>query len=294
MPLNEFEIIKKYFQRVAKRTDVIIGSGDDCAIVQVPPKHQLAMSIDTFASGVHFSSDTTAGDIAYKALAINLSDLAAMGAQPAWFTCALAIPDVNELWLKQFAEGLFSLADQFNITLVGGDLTRGALSITINVCGLTPENKFLTRAGANVGDYIYVSGNLGTAAYALKYHDQISLSKLNRPLPRIELGLQLRDIASSCIDISDGLISDLGHILEASDKGASIYLDKIPMLELVKKYPELALTGGDDYELCFTSSQKLDLPDVTCIGKIDAEKGLRMYNSDGSLYEPKKTGYQHF
>jgi thiamine-monophosphate kinase len=283
--MNEFEIIKTYFQQESlHRKDVILGSGDDCALLKPPRDQLLAVSIDTLISGVHFPKDLSAYDIGYKSLAVNLSDLAAMAAEPAWFTCALTLPHVDEKWLKDFSKGLFDLANLYNVQLIGGDLTQGEiLSITIEVHGFVPEKFALKRSGAKIGDAIYISGKLGYPVLNNYYY---------KPHPRVNLGLALRGKANSAIDISDGLIADLSHILKSSHVGASIYLDKIPMIH------EEALTAGDDYELCFTASSHLELElckdQITCIGQIEEEKELRVYQSDGALVSFKKSGYLHF
>jgi thiamine-monophosphate kinase len=219
---------------------------------------------------------------------VNLSDLAAMGAEPAWFTCGLSLPDFDQSWCKDFARGLFDLADQYHVELIGGDLTRSEiLSITIQVHGFVSEKLALRRDGAKIGDKIYISGKLGHAVAQQYYY---------RPEPRINLGLALRGKAHSCIDISDGLVADLSHILENSSLGASIYSDKIPVVH------QDALISGDDYELCFTAPAELNLEsdpkfsiyEVSCIGEIEPEKGLRIYQPDGTLWVPGKLGYQHF
>jgi thiamine-monophosphate kinase len=283
--MNEFEIIKKYFQtQQLHRQDVILGTGDDCALLKTPSDQLLAISMDTLISGVHFPKDLPAYEIGYKSLAVNLSDLAAMGAEPAWFTCALTLSDFQEQWCKEWAQGLFDLANQYNIQLVGGDLTRGeVLSITIQVHGFVPQKLVLRRDSAKIGDSIYISGKLGYPVSKKYYH---------HPEPRIKLGLALRGKAHSAIDISDGLMADLSHLLDDSNVGASIYLDKIPTV-----HPD-ALTAGDDYELCFTAPNDLALDfsvyDITCIGKIEPEAGLRIRKPDGTLAVFKKFGYQHF
>lgn len=287
--MNEFDIIKKFFrQQSTYRKDVVLGSGDDCALLKIPQDQLLAVSMDTLISGVHFPKDLSAYEIGYKSLAVNLSDLAAMGAEPAWFTCSLSLPNFDENWCRDFSEGLFDLAHQYHIQLIGGDLTRSEiLSITIQVHGFVPEKLALRRDGAKSGDIIYVSGKLGYGVLKKYYH---------RPEPRINLGLALRGKAHSAIDISDGLIADLSHILEESHLGASIYKDKIPVVH------DEALTNGDDYELCFTAPAELKLESdpslstyhISCIGQIESQAGLRIYNLDKTLWVPDKFGYQHF
>ncbi len=281
--MNEFGIIKKYFQSSSSnRQDVVLGSGDDCALLNVPADQLLAVSIDTLISGVHFPLDFSPYDIGYKSLAVNLSDLAAMCAEPLWFVCALTLPNNNEAWLSEFSKGLFECAKKYNIQLVGGDLTHGdTLSITITVHGTVPEKYASKRSGAKVGDVIYLSGILGEAL-AKKYY--------YRPEPKIELGLALRGKIHSAIDISDGLVADVSHILKSSDVGASIFLEQIPLV------CEEGLTSGDDYELCFTGPENLiaEGHKIYPIGKIEAEKGLRIVKPDGSLLTVEKTGYKHF
>jgi len=310
---NEFEIIRKFFQQQnLTRPDVALNIGDDAAIVNIPTDQQLVVTTDTLISGVHFPKETTADAIGHKALAVNLSDLAAMGATPAWVTLAMSLPDADELWLKNFSQSFFRLANQYHTQLIGGDLTRGALSITVTALGLVPKNKALTRAGANAGDLIYVTNTLGDAALALKYlhHDNLSknlLRSLNYPEPRIAIGEKLRGIASAAIDISDGLLADLGHILESSGKGARIELTKIPLskdflMMASEEEKMLALNGGDDYELCFTVPAtrvrmlETVLKDemVSCIGVVTEGKQLELDGIDGKLIENNFLGYKHF
>jgi thiamine-monophosphate kinase len=320
--MNEFDLIQNFFNREIKnRTEVILGIGDDAALLQVPFGQQLVASIDTLVAGRHFPENTPPADIAYKALAVNLSDLAAMGAEPAWILLALTLPTVNEIWLKGFSQGFFSLMQDFHLQLVGGDMTCGPLSITVQALGFVPAGKALCRLGAMPGDCIYVSGTLGDAGLALAYlrketplvltQSQIQwlMQRLNRPEPRVELGLALRNIATSAIDISDGLVADLNHILAANQLGATIQLADLPLSAVLQQLPreqawQLALSAGDDYELCFTvpeSSQialqshlKVIHSSCTCIGQIKKEPGLSMIREDGSLLALEKTGFQHF
>ena len=319
MPLGEFDLIHRYFERpIEQRQDVIVGIGDDGAVVRVPPGVELVLTSDTLVAGVHFSEDIPPEDLGYKALAVNLSDLAAMGARPAWATMALTLPQAEEAWLAAFAQGFFELAQRFSVALIGGDLTRGPLSITVQTHGFVPEGRALRRSGAQAGHYIYVTGTLGDAALALTprlaeltdtYRPYL-LGRLYRPSPRISEGMILRAIASSVIDISDGLVADLGHILETSHVGAVLEVDRLPLSTALqkikdKKYGwELALTGGDDYELCFTvppehqavlESKRSDFAcTVSCIGRIEAERGLRCIEHDGTPYIPQGAGYRHF
>lgn len=284
--MNEFEIIQQYFQNSRnfpiKSKQVFLGSGDDCAILKIPPNQLLAVSIDTLISGVHFPKDFKPYDIGYKSLAVNLSDLAAMGAEPAWFTCAVSLVNNQKKWLSEFAQGLADCAKKYKVVLVGGDITKSKiLSISISINGLINPHQILKRSGAKVGDAIYISGKLGVA-HAKKYY--------YRPEPKINLGLALRGKAHSAIDISDGLVADLSHILDASKVGASLYLDKIPLVS------PAGLVSGDDYELCFTGPANLKIKGhkIYCIGKIESQKGLRIYNKNGSLYKIKNMGYRHF
>lgn len=313
--MTEFEIIRQFFaDRLPKRPDVIYGIGDDAALTRIPAHHLLVTTTDTMVAGVHFPLATTPFDIAYKALAVNLSDLAAMGATPAWFTLALTLPESDPKWLKAFSEGLFTLAQLHNIQLIGGDLTRGPLTITIQAFGLIPEGEALLRSQAKPGDLIYVTGTLGDAGLALKNlpnrPDDYLLSRLNRPEPRIAAGEALRKIAHAAIDISDGLAADLGHILEQSQVGAIINIEQLPLSAVLtekltsQEAIQLALTAGDDYELCFTipAEHKAELTkkiatfncQVTCIGNITSGKELILQYNDGRKYHDQTSGYQHF
>lgn len=318
MILNEFSLIDTYFkQQTHTRPDVWVGIGDDAALLQVPAHHILAVSVDTLIAGVHFPLTTSPADIGYKALAVNLSDLAAMGAEPAWMTLALTLPQADQEWLHAFATGLFELAHLFNVQLVGGDTTRGPLSITLQIQGFLPPQIQLLRRGAQVGDKIYVSNTLGDAGLGLQVAlgkknlppaaaDYV-LARLNRPTPRIELGLLLRSFAHSAIDISDGLLADLQHILTSSQVGAKVYAQKLPLSPVLHQHttPEeaimLALTAGDDYELCFTVApnqeqsllEQLNKQAVKChcIGEMTAGTDLEIIGAPGEF---ARAGYQHF
>lgn len=314
MTLHEFDIIQAFFNnQLTQRSDVILGIGDDAAIVTVATDQDLVITTDTLVSGIHFPENTSAYDIGYKALAVNLSDLAAMGATPCWVTLALTLPTADVFWLKQFTDGFFALANRFNVQLIGGDLTKGPLTITVQAHGLTPKNSAIRRSGARPGDLIYVTNTVGDAGLALKLlqdknaPEQI-LKKLCRPEPQITIGEKLRGIASAAIDISDGLAADLGHILEKSETGASVYVDELPLsneiLNLISHDDaiQLALNAGDDYELCFTVPEnKSTLLKTalygyayTCIGKITETKTLDLKFKNGTLYVFKNQGYQHF
>jgi len=266
---SEFDIIRQYFSLDNTCDDVILCIGDDAAILNVPENHELIQSVDTLVACVHFPIETSAEDIAYKALAVNLSDMAAMGAEPAWFTLAITLPNDDENWLKKFSESLSSISKKYNVQLVGGDTTHGPLCISITINGFVEKGKALTRSNAQAGDKVYVSGNIGDAALALAaWQGQCLLTvdsatylnhRLNRPTPQVELGLLLREYASSCIDISDGLLADLSHITTASNVGAKINFEDIPLSKEFRSnltdkelIVPLVLSGGDDYELCFT------------------------------------------
>jgi thiamine-monophosphate kinase len=317
--ISEFDLIENYFtDMTSTRGDVVLGIGDDAALLRPPQGRDLALSVDTLVAGVHFFPDVSPLDLGHKVLAVNLSDLAAMGAEPAWATLALTLPEVDDLWLREFSRGFRELAAHYDLQLVGGDTTFGPLSITVQVQGLLPMGKALTRSGAQVGDDIYVTATLGDAALALSYMRdeddrgdlQQILHRLERPIPRVEVGLALRDYASSAIDISDGLAADLGHILQASQVGATVELDRIPLSPPVSAAIQvsqdwsIAIAGGDDYELCFT------LPPVhrdrvaaisrqtgvvmSRIGVIEAQTDLRFLLPDGSRLTPEHIGYDHF
>lgn len=332
MSRSEFQLIQSYFSdpEQVSRPDLILGIGDDCAIVAPREQTHLAFSIDTLISGVHFPHDTPPDAVAYKALAVNLSDLAAMGAEPAWFTLSLSLPEINpdmsrELWLENFSKSLFSLASEHNIQLIGGDTTKGPLAVTIQVSGYLCKHGGMKRSGAKVNDVIVVTGALGAAAMGLdialqqndeqyvclsKQEKQQALDALNYPQPRVAEGLNLQSIAHSAIDISDGLLSDLGHILTASGVGAELTMEKIPLAASLacldkKTAREKALTGGDDYELCFTLAEEdwpevnKQYPDFSAIGFISVEKGLRLLEADAQglgrqQYKIHTRGYDHF
>jgi thiamine-monophosphate kinase len=310
--MDEFGIIQKFFNSPIVRADVTLGSGDDCALIKVPADKQVAITTDTLVNGVHFPETTKPYDIGYKALAVNLSDLAAMGATPAWVTGALTIPAVDNDWLAEFARGFFALAIEHQVQVVGGDLTHGPLSITVQAMGLLPDGKALTRSGARAGDLIYVTGQLGDAGLGLRFLQQkiavaekyqgFILKRLNQPTPRIAAGEELLNIASSAIDLSDGLAGDVKHILRKSGVGARIFVDKLPLSAAVKESVSsdeaiaLALTAGDDYELCFTAppTKALANPLFTCIGEITAAPDCIFQFTNGIKYHGNVAGYRHF
>jgi thiamine-monophosphate kinase len=322
----EFDLIKKYFTPECWRKDVVLGVGDDCALVAPPAGQQLAITVDTLVAGVHFPVETAPADIAYKSIVVSLSDLAAMGAEPAWLTLALTLPDVKTDWLQSFSESFTKASKDFGVQLIGGDTTQGPLAITVQAMGLVDSRHSMQRGNAKPGDLIYVTGTLGDAALGLKLLlsktsvDQeildLCLSKLNHPVPRVSFAQAATQYCSCAIDISDGLAADLGHILDASRCSAEIYLDKLPVSRELEKYftdPAsgkteidwgLVLGGGDDYELCMTLpealspslvslAESMDLP-LTCVGKIDSGDELRILGEDGQQYILDKSGYEHF
>lgn len=319
--MTEFDIIKNYFAtQMEHRSDVILGIGDDAALVSVPKGQELTITTDTLINNVHFPETTRAYDIGYKALAVNLSDLAAMGATPAWVTLALTLPKADEVWIEQFCEGFFTLANRHRVQLIGGDLTHGPLTITIQALGLTPQGKAIRRSTAKPGDLIYVTGTLGDAGLGLAFlQNKVELApsvqkflqdRLNHPEPRISTGEKLLGLANSAIDISDGLAADLTHILEASNVGAKLYVDRLPFsYELkqsvsIEQAINLALTAGDDYELCFTipAAKRSELEKqlstqscrITCIGEITSDPSLILLYENGNPYHGSINGYQHF
>ncbi len=316
--MTEFELIRHFFARQpVSRADVATGIGDDCALLRPPVGQSLAVTSDLLVSGVHFLPDVDPVSLGHKSLAVNLSDLAAMGAEPAWFLLNLALPEADTAWLERFCRGMFDLARQYDVQLVGGDTSRGSLTIGVEAHGFVPETVALRRSGARAGDRIYVTGTLGDAAVALQHRlgkQRLSeadfaalVERLDRPVPRVREGMALRGIATGAIDISDGLLADLGHILEMSRVGARIFLDKIPLSPIGRVHAgrfswEAALAMGDDYELCFTvppentgTLEKLRLAcGVRCIGEIEAEPGLRIVDESGKPYRPTFTGHDHF
>lgn len=316
----EFSLIDRIRQRTAQgRDDVRLGIGDDAALLAVPQGQELAVAIDTMIEGVHFPTGASAADIGWKALAVNLSDLAAMGATPAWALLALSLPSANETFVDGFAEGFAQLAQTYRLALVGGDTTRGPLTISVAVHGFVPPGKALTRAGAQVGDVVLVTGTLGDAAGGLELVKQKArtdaqagylLARLNRPTPRVAAGLALRGRANACIDVSDGLLADLGHICASSRVGAEIDAALLPrssaLLDLFDDTisRDFALSGGDDYELCFTVSAQhvagvqADLAKLGCgatrIGRIVEGHGVSVRDQDGCLLDQTRQGWDHF
>lgn len=317
--MDEFSLIDKFFKPLdLKRDDVLLGIGDDAACLHVPEGMNLLVSTDTLVANVHFLPEWEAYDIAYRSVMVSVSDLAAMAAQPCWATLALTLPQMEPTWLESFARGLSDSLKQFNIALIGGDTTRGPLSITLTVFGQAPFSQEVRRSGAQPGDIILVSGNLGAAALAVKFLDAQDIPSLDRaklmhkllhPQARIDLIKFLRLYASAAIDISDGLSADLNHICTASEVGACLNLEAIPIDPLVQHYyrdksVDLALTGGDDYELCFTVPElkfdsllsALKQAGVVCypIGVIEKEPGLRVKTAENLYHEIVPKGYSHF
>ena len=315
MGTGEFDLIAHIRTRVRKHAGVVLGIGDDAALMQVPPGLQLVVTADTLNAGVHFPLDTSPADIGWKSLAVNLSDLAAMGATPAWCTLSLSLPQVDSTWTNAFLDGFLGLADLHGISLVGGDTTRGPLSIAVTAMGLVEPGAALRRDGARVSDDIWVTGTLGDAAAALQCLQENRVvspamqARLDRPTPRIAAGQRLAGLASSCIDISDGLLADLAHVCERSDVGAEIELPRLPASPALCGWPEdmrwpLQAGGGDDYELCFTAAprnrelivQALDFAGVagTRVGRIVAGKDVQAFNAQGEPWHPTRAGYEHF
>lgn len=322
MACGEFDLIARYFDRVRSvRRDVITGIGDDCALLSVEEKRLIAVSTDTLVSGIHFLPDISPADLGYKSLAVNLSDLAAMGADPAWLSLALTLPCIDEAWLAAFSDSLYEQLDYYGMQLIGGDTTRGPLSLTLTIHGLVPQGRAITRAGARIGDWIYVTGTLGDSAAGLAIlQDRLKITSPQdkkylvgrhlRPQPRILQGQALRDLASSAIDLSDGIISDLRHILDRSECGAHIHLEDLPVSTALRRHvtPEQALqwalSGGEDYELCFTVPEinrgALDVAlghagaDFTCIGQIGPRaEGLQLLR-DNKPVNVDLRGFDHF
>ncbi|MGH8183710.1 MAG: thiamine-phosphate kinase [Rhodanobacteraceae bacterium] len=343
--LNEFaliDVLRAHCTHV--RGDVALGIGDDAAVLGVPAGRQLVACTDTLVAGVHFLADTAPGDIGWKSLAVNLSDLAAMGAEPAWAMLALTLPQADKRFVEAFAQGFAEFANAHDVALVGGDTTQGPLSITVTALGFVPARQALTRAGARAGDAVFVTGTLGDAAGALRLlrdrdlgqshlppqeerrraatggcgaadsglqaeRTQL-LGRLDRPQPRVAAGLALRGIATACIDVSDGLLADLGHVCAMSGVAAEIHVDALPLSAALSATfdaatcRELALTGGDDYELCFTVPEtriaeiveKLGRAGcgVTRIGRIVAGAGVRALDVRGNVVTPQRAGWEHF
>ena len=327
--MGEFDLIERYFKRSAKCA--VLGIGDDCALLQPPAGTHMAISSDMLVQGRHFFTDVDPRTLGHKALAVNLSDLAACGAEPMAFTLALALPQINEAWLAAFSQGLFGLADRHGCELIGGDTTRGPMNICITVFGTLPapagKSQALLRSGAKPGDDIYVSGHLGDARLALdalrgKYHLppallQAARQRLEAPSPRIALGLALRGLANAAMDLSDGLVGDLQHLLKASKVGATLHTASALDLLAARNHAdwpsagindEAALTcvlsGGDDYELLFTAPPSCaaalqvaavqSATPIHCIGRINAAPGLQLQGANGAELPNHFTSFDHF
>ena len=319
--MGEFDLIKRYFSRKSLQNGVSLSVGDDCAITSIPSGYQLAITTDTLVEGTHFLPSISPADLAYKSVAVNLSDLAAMGATPTWMSLALTLPEIKEAWLAEFSQSLFAILDRYGVSLIGGDTTKGPLSITLTAQGFLPKNQGLFRHQAKVGDWIFVSGFLGDSAAGLDLllqnrkieneSDRYFIQRHLHPTPRVELGLALRSFSCCALDISDGLLADLEHILERSQVGAEIYLENLPLSHhLCTQYEQtqaekFALTGGEDYELCFTvSEEKREEMEqvlrsqgikVTRIGQIlPATSGLNVLKNGKKRALPTHIGFDHF
>lgn len=318
--LTEFELIARYFNRPpAPDSRTALGVGDDCALMTPAPGMQLAISSDMLVCGRHFFPDADPAALGHKCLAVNLSDLAAMGAQPIAFTLALALPAADPEWLAPFSQSMLALADRHGCELIGGDTTKGPLTISITVFGEVPPQQALRRDAARVGDDIWISGSLGDARLALAgYRNELALSdtellqaapRMHEPTPRVELGVALRGIAHAAIDISDGLVGDLGHILERSHHGATLNVDALPPGNVLQQREvdlrrRFTLAGGDDYELCFTAPARLREAvekaaraagaEVARVGSIDREPGLRLVDAAGEALQLDLASFDHF
>ena len=316
--MREFDLIQRFFDRPTGQRQVRLGIGDDGAVLQVPETHELVVVTDTLVEGVHFRATDGAGDLGYKALAVNLSDLAAMGAVPVWALLNLTLPEANEHWLRQFSDGFFRLAMQHDVALVGGDTTRGPLCISVTAGGWVSVGQALTRSGAAVNDRVWITGTIGDAALGLALAEQPVanidsearwlLNRLHRPTPRVGIGLELYGLASAVIDISDGLASDLIHLSVQSNLGVKIYEEKLPILkstiltanELNLNPTTCALNGGEDYELLFSVNEKdynmlkdNDI-DITSIGYFTSNKKFNLVSKEGETISLKAQGWKHF
>ena len=318
--MNEFGLIKHYFaKQLVNRKDVLVGIGDDCALIHPSERQNIAVTTDTLVAGVHFPHTTSARALGHKSVAVSLSDLAAMGAEPSWISLAISLPKIDEAWVHEFCAGIFELCEFYNVQLIGGDTTQGPLSITITAQGYTPIDKHITRAGAKAGDWLYVTGNIGDAALALHYIQEkveveeryraVLQDQLDFPKPRVLAGQVLREYASAAIDISDGLAADLSHICQASQVGVNLIVDNLPLSEaLLDTLPaeqayQLALTGGDDYELLFTVAEdnkvgmetalaNTGVP-ITCIGQLNSSQKIKtLLNGETVCIDLQ--GFEHF
>ena len=319
--LSEFELIDRFFRRRARHA--VLGVGDDAALLAPTPGCELAVSVDMLVAGRHFLADVDPEALGHKALAVNLSDMAAMGACPRWALLAGALPNADAAWIGAFARGFFALAEAYGVDLVGGDTTKGPLNLCVTILGEAPAGQALRRSGARPGDTVFVSGRLGDAALAIAHHRQRVIlaadelaqceAALLRPTPRVELGERLRGIATAAIDISDGLVGDLGHVLDASGVGATLELAALPCSATLRRRLagderslalDCLLAGGDDYELCFTAparaavdigalAEQLDLA-LTCIGSIEERAGLVVRDESGQALQTLPVAFDHF
>ena len=305
--MDEFDLIRRYFRRDAQSADVIVGVGDDGAILQPTPGSQQVQVTDTLVEGVHFPANVSARDVGYRVVAVNLSDIAAMGARPRWMTLALTLWDKDESWVEEFSLGLFEAAEQHEVSLVGGDTTQGdAVVITVHVTGEVEEGAAILRSGAEPGDTVFVSGSTGDAAAGLALIREgvakdALITRFMRPTPRLALGQALSHRANAAIDVSDGLIADLGKMLDASGVGADIDIESIPLSDaLLERFDrdtamQFALAGGDDYELCFTAPAEAvaDIDGITAIGRVTEGRGP-VCRRDGDIVDVDTSGYRHF
>ena len=305
--MDEFELIHRFFDRQNDLPGVAKGIGDDGAVLIPTPGLEQIQVIDTLVEGVHFPGNTAPADIAYRAVAVNLSDIAAMGGRPRWMTLALTMADAGEQWVESFASGLFEAADKYNVALVGGDTTAGPIvTVTVTVTGEVEPGAALLRSGANVGDGIYVTGTLGDAAAGLTLlqrgeADGTLIQRFLRPTPRVDVGREIIGKASAAIDVSDGLAGDLSKLLSASNVGGEIEIESLPISESlrsrfdIQKRQELALCGGDDYELCFTAIDDAvkGTAGINRIGRVTESSGL-VCTQNGDVVEVDNSGYRHF
>jgi thiamine-monophosphate kinase len=316
--IGEFEIIERYFTRETTDADVVLGVGDDAAVLAVDG--HVAVTVDTLVAGVHFPDGIAPDLLGHRLMAVNLSDLAAMGASPRWCTLALVLPSADEVWLDGFSRGLFELAERYGVTLVGGNLSRGPLTLTLQLMGTLERASMLTRSGGHVGDDIYVTGTLGDSSAGITLINERTAAahgsaaaalteRFYRPVPRVGAGVALGPLATAAIDVSDGLLADLGHLCNASGCGAAIDVERVPLSgELLSLFPPQealghALGGGDDYELCFTAPpsradeveaalEVVGTP-VRRIGQLVAGQGV-VCRRDGEPFTPAARGYRHF
>jgi thiamine-monophosphate kinase len=314
----EFDVIARHFTRPA--ANAVLGVGDDCALVGLSRGMELAVSVDTMVSGTHFFPDVDPENLGHKSLAVNLSDMAAMGAMPYWAMLALTLPKVDHDWLAAFSKGFFDLAEEFNVSLIGGDTTRGPLTLTVTIMGEVPIGASLRRSGAKAGNDVWVSGHIGDAALAVAhrhgklvleeadYHEAVM--RLYEPTPRVNLGQALRGVATAAIDVSDGLLADLGHICRLSKVGAVVELAEVPVSPIGAKHigsdagRNAIVAGGDDYELCFTAhpnsresiqdlAKVLDVP-LARIGQVKRGRGVSLVGPDGKAVKIDGRGFDHF